>query len=570
MKTGKFFKNRGVYTMKETTASLHMNPYIVVIKHNARVYEVVKFEKHIDLTATHEIWLDGNLIYTYTELFKDSLDEYNSKQKRKDRRINGIPEYMKFVEDDKRGRKQRKKVNGKLVVVDDPEREGKRVCYEIIIRTGNTNMEKDENGHFVYRDDAHEYHYMRLPYEVNYAATKAYCDTFSDRNETGEGGMRIVRIDWHADEFYINKITGLKEMSTEHAHLVFVPWASGYKQGLSVQQSMNKALKALKFEDGEEVDENGKKVWKCAYTKWLEREREVYEKCVEKAYYDYCKQHPDYYAKNGDLKIVHPYVNKNAENLPTATYREIQDAQTVLDNVQLQVEEEKENLAHKKDVVQSFDNYLQSKKQELSDLEDREQKVNTDSEQIRQDRVDLMVQKVDLKVQQDNIQKMADNTAQEYQKAHADRVKAEELKKSAEQAKKDAEQAKNDAESYKKNMEEKYAELLKYVQEVQQTALQKQHELEDSLDYIRNGDTEDVETEIERKAREIRKEWTVTFLGKELKAEQVYLASINKATAIVKNERDTKKSDVRAKVQEFIDDTEEMLQKYDDVNEITK
>ena len=309
----------------------------------------------------------------------------------------------------------------------------------------------------------------------------------------------------------------------------------------------------------------------------MERERKVYEECIEKAYYDYCKQHPDYYAENGDLKIVHPYKDKNAANLPTSTYREIQDSKKVLDNVQLQVEEEKENLAHKKDVVQSFDNYLQSKKQEISDLEDREQKVNTDSEQIRQDRVDLMVQSVELKVQQDKlkkdqdaVQKLADDTLRQYELAHADRVKAKELKKSAEQAKKDAEQAKNDAESYKKNMEEKYAELLKYVQEVQQTALQKQKELEDSLDYIKNGDTEDVETEIERKARDIRKEWTVTFLGKELKAEQVYLASINKATAIVKNERDTKKSDVRAKVQEFIDDTEEMLQKYDDVNEITK
>lgn len=563
--------------MKETTARLHMNPCVVVIKHNARVYEVVKFEKHIDLTATHEVWVDGTLIKAYTEVFGDALKEYNNKQKRKDRKINGIGEYMKSVEDDKRGRKQRKKVNGKLVVVDDPEREGKRICYEIILGTGNTNMEKDENGHFVYRDDAHEYHYMRLPHEVSYAATKAYCDTWSDRNETADGGMKIVRIDYHADEFYINKITGLKEMSTEHAHNVFFPWARGFKQGLSVQQSMNKALKALKFEDGEEVDENGKKVWKCAYTKWLERERRVYEGCIEKAYYEYCKQHPDYYKENGDLKIVHPYKDKNAENLPTATYREIQDSKKVLDNVQLQVEEQEEKLTHKKDVTQMFDNYLQNKKQELSDLEDREQKVNTDSEQIRQDRVDLMVQKVDLKVQQDKlkkdqdaVQKLSDDTLRQYELAHADRLKAKEVKKSAEQAKKDAEQAKNDAESYKKNLETKYQELLAYVQEVQQTALQKQQELEDSLDYIRNGDTEDVEREIDKVAREIRKEWTVTFLGKELKAEQVYLASINKATAIVKDKRDTKKSDVRAKVQEFINDTEEMLQKFDDVNEITK
>ena len=33
----------------------------------------------------------------------------------------------------------------------------------------------------------------------------------------------------------------------------------------------------------------------------------------------------------------------------------------------------------------------------------------------------------------------------------------------------------------------------------------KQQELEDRLDYIKNGDTEDVETEIEKVARELRK-----------------------------------------------------------------
>lgn len=557
--------------MKETTTRFHMNTGIVVIKHNARVWEVIRFEKHIDAVyGVHEIWVDGTLVKTYTDLFQTSLDDYNSKQKRKDRRINGMDEYISSVENNKQGRKQRKRVNGKLVVADDTEAMGKRTCYEVVIGCGNTNMEKDETGHFVYRDDLHEYHHMRLPYEVSYNATKRFCNGWAERNETEDGGLHIVRIDWHADEFYINRITGLKEMSTEHAHAVYVPWAKGFKRGMDTQNSMNKALRALGFEDGQVTDENGKTRWVCAYDKWADSERKVYEQIVTEEYYKYCKQHPDYYAENGDLKIVHPYKDKNAENLPTATYREIQDSKKVLDNVQLQVEEEKEKLEHKKGVVQSFDNYLQGKKQELSDLEDREQKVNADREQNRQDKVDLMVQKVDLKVQQDNIQKMVDDTAQEYKKAHSDRVKAEELKKCMEQAKKDAEQAKNDAESYKKNLEEKYAELLKYVQEVQQTALQKQQELEDSLDYIENGDTEDVESEIERKAREIRREWTVTFLGKELKAEQVYLASINKATAIVKNERDTKKSDVRENVQKFIDDTEEMLRKYDDVNEITK
>ena len=71
----------------------------------------------------------------------------------------------------------------------------------------------------------------------------------------------------------------------------------------------------------------------------------------------------------------------------------------------------------------------------------------------------------------------------------------------------------NDAESYKKNLEEKYAELLKYVKEVQQTALQKQQELEDSLDYIKNGDTEDVESEIDKVAKELREHKYVEYEG---------------------------------------------------------
>lgn len=46
------------------------------------------------------------------------------------------------------------------------------------------------------------------------------------------------------------------------------------------------------------------------------------------------------------------------------------------------------------------------------------------------------------------------------------------------------------------------------MKEVQQTALQKQQELEDSLDYIKNSDTEDVESEIDKVARELREHKT--------------------------------------------------------------
>jgi len=51
------------------------------------------------------------------------------------------------------------------------------------------------------------------------------------------------------------------------------------------------------------------------------------------------------------------------------------------------------------------------------------------------------------------------------------------------------------------------------VKEVQQTALQKQQELEDSLDYIKNGDTEDVESEIDKVAKELREHKYVEYEG---------------------------------------------------------
>lgn len=367
--------------MKETTVRIHMNNGIVVIKHNARVWEVIKYEKHIAKDfGVHEVWVDGTLVKTYTDLFKSSIDDYDDKQKRKDRKIGGVCEYIQQVEENKQGRKQRKTVNGKKVVVDGTERQGKRVCSELIIGCGNTNMQKDEDGHFVYRDDLHEFHRMRLPYEVSYRATKRYCYGWQKRNEIEDGGMRVIRIDWHADEFYRNIVTNLVEMSTEHAHLVFVPWAKGFKRGMDTQNSMNKALEKLGFVDGVETDENGKEKWVCAYDKWLSREREVYEAILQEEYTKYCKDNAEYAKENGELKIVHPYKDKNAENLLTQLYRELQDGKKALDNVNVQKELAKEDLAHTKSVTNSFESYLKDKKEEVIALEEREAKVITDAE----------------------------------------------------------------------------------------------------------------------------------------------------------------------------------------------
>lgn len=561
-----------------------MNNGIVVLKHNARVWEVVKYEKHIAQDfGVHEVWVDGTLVKTYTDLFKSSIDDYDSKQKRKDRKIGGVCEYIASVENNKQGRKQRKTVNGKKVVVDGTERQGKRVCSELIIGCGNTNMMKDEDGHFVYRDDLHEFHHMRLPYEVSYRATKRYCDGWQERNETENGGMRVIRIDFHADEFYRNIVTNLVEMSTEHAHLAFVPWARGFKRGLDTQNSMNKALEKLGFVDGVETDENGKDKWVCAYDKWLSKEREVYEAILQEEYTKYCKQHDNYAKENGELKIVHPYRDKNAENLLTKLYRELQDGNKALDNVNVQRELAKEDLAHTKRVTADFDSYLKDKKEEVIELEEREAKVATDAEANKQtaeqliaERVMLNKEKLLIEEQQQKTQKLSDDTLRQYNLAHADRVKAKQEKKEAEEAKAENEKLKAENEALKAKLQEQYNNLLDYVQEIQKSAKDKQQELIDSLDYIVYGDNteETQENDIEAEARKLRAEKNVVCDGHVYNLEAIVQASIKKATKIVQTrkeaEKDTKKEYVRARVNKFILDTEEMLDKYDDKDGLTK
>lgn len=570
--------------MKETTVRIHMNNGIVVIKHNARVWEVIKFEKHIGKDfGVHEVWVDGTLVKTYTDLFKSSIDDYDSKQKRKDRKIGGVGGYITQVEDNKQGRKQRKTVNGKKVVVDGTERQGKRVCSELIIGCGNTNMMKDEDGHFVYRDDLHEFHHMRLPYEVSYNATKRYCEGWQERNEIEDGGMRVIRIDWHADEFYNNVVTGLVEMSTEHAHLVFVPWARGFQRGMDTQNSMNKALDKLGFVDGVVTDENGKQKWMCAYDKWLSREREVYEAILQEEYTKYCKEHDDYAKENGELKIVHPYRDKNAENLLTSLYRDLQDGKKELDNVNVQKELAKADLTHTKSVTASFDTYLKEKKSEVIALEEREAQVATDAEtnrntagQLLAERIVIDREKLEIEAQRSKTQALADDTLRQYELAHTDRLKAKQERKEAEDAKKENTKLKQENEALKAKLQEQYESLLAYVQTVQQTAKDKEQELLDSLDYIAYGDNteETQESEVEAEARKLREAKVVTYNGKTYNVEAIVQASIAEAKRIVQakryGKRDAKKDDVRAKIKEFIEDTEDMMNGYDKTEGLTK
>lgn len=533
----------------EITTRVHMNDEYVSEKHNARDYSIVKYEKHIDTqNGVHEVWKDGNTRLTYENLFSDVIDEYNKKQKRKDRRIDGVHEYMEQVKADKRGRKKRKRKNGKLIVENDIENkkktqhQGKRTVYEVVVGAGNTNLTKGDDGLFIYDEDGHEVHLQRLPYEVTRAATWEFYCYWDVRNPNFE----LVRVDWHADEFYINDATKLKEWACEHAHMEFVPWADGYKQGLSVQQSIGKALEKMGFVDGEVIDKDGKKVWKCAYTKWLDREREVYEKCVEKAYKEYCEEHTDYYEKHGDLKFVYPYKDKNAENMHTDKFREVQEADVMLDdkkrsmrNMDRESSDTQKELEQAKKELETVQKQIEDEKAAWAAVQQRaREELQKDIEKAKRDKSEAFGLKEAAKLYKHDAQK-------ELEAAEMDRADAKALKE--------------DAETYKKAVETEYEDFKKKIERVTQQIVQKQTEAIESInEEVFVDDTAD--DRVSKLAESYRKKWTFSDgHGRRISVEDAYQTSIRKANADIKERNALRERNINDKADRYKKDINNII-----------
>lgn len=286
----------------KSTVNMHMNKGDVSELHNARDEDLIvgenikNKETFIDIhneygQSFHEIIYKCSLRDKYEELFGAAIAEYNRKQKRKDRVIT-VDDYMHSVEMDTRGRRQTKLKNGKKIP-DTSKTPGKRLSYEVTVNVGNTEPERDEENDIIYDDSNHEVMPECLPRELQLEIVKKYCLTFASRNPN----FAVVNINIHGDELHINHREEW-EYGAIHSHIEFIPIAEGYKQGLSTQNSMNKALAAM----GIEYKKEGGGI----YNVWCEKEREYLEKITHEMYEEYCNEHPDFYEKNGPLQIYHP------------------------------------------------------------------------------------------------------------------------------------------------------------------------------------------------------------------------------------------------------------------------
>jgi len=155
------------------------------LRHNNRTF----FADNIDKERTHlNIYFKQEpLKDAYEKLFGEAVREYNAKQKRSDRKIDN---YMDHIRKSKNGEK---------------------LFYETIVQVGNmyTCNSMSENG------------------EVAKEILVSYMQIFQHKNPN----LYVFNAVLHMDE------------ETPHLHIDWIPVAKDYKNGLSIRNSLDKALK---------------------------------------------------------------------------------------------------------------------------------------------------------------------------------------------------------------------------------------------------------------------------------------------------------------------------------------
>lgn len=158
------------------------------LKHNNRVF----IAENVDAARLDQnvIFLERDIRAVYHELFDETVEEYNARQKRKDRKI------QNYYEKIKSGRQE-------------------RLFTEAIVQIGNM---KDSN---CAMEEA----------ELVKGILTEYMQDFEERNPS----LKVFNAVLHMDE------------QTPHLHIDFIPFSEGNKRGMSTKVSLKGAMKELGF-----------------------------------------------------------------------------------------------------------------------------------------------------------------------------------------------------------------------------------------------------------------------------------------------------------------------------------
>ena len=208
-------------------------------EHNIRKDYVVSSQDHIDTSRSslNEIWADEKHSQAYKRIFGQALEEYNNRQKRADRKIKDY--YRHICKDEK-----------------------KHPAYEMIVQVGGMND--------------------NIPLETHKAILREFYNAFCEKNSSFE----CIGAYLHLDE------------ATPHLHLDYIPVATGYKNGMSKQNGLVKALGQMGY------TKEGKQT---AQIQWEHAMNETLEKICNKY----------------GIEVEHPRLGLN--HLDTETYKALQE-----------------------------------------------------------------------------------------------------------------------------------------------------------------------------------------------------------------------------------------------------
>ena len=160
-------------------------------QHNLRNYGQGKMPGNIDLSRTDQniVWKDESTAHAYHRIFDEAVDEYNAKQRRKDRQIK---DYRTHILNSKNGEKE---------------------FYEDVLQWGK-------------QEDFIEHPELR---ETAKQCLLEYIEGFKERNP----GLELIGAYIHMDE------------ASPHMHFDYIPVAVGYKTGIQKRNALDRAMKNL-------------------------------------------------------------------------------------------------------------------------------------------------------------------------------------------------------------------------------------------------------------------------------------------------------------------------------------
>lgn len=390
------------------TASAHCKPEYN-FAHNLRITDSVYNQEHIG-PGEHENWIGGDEIdprLLFNKVFESATEKYNENQKRSDRKIKDY--YQRVLDDGRFGKSKTLKIGNKTKTIDT----SKKPIYEFIIQIGNREEHPDSQD------------------------SKKVMKSFIDEvwKEKFGKNFKLIRVDYHDDEYSQDKDGEYTIKSPAHIHVAFVPVVEKTPEELKgkgvfkleLQHSLSQACEQAGFKTDHlteeeraikneikanirKAKEEGNKELKeqlqeqlVAYTTYTSQQR--FEESVRFAFAEHCRANgieidltPGKKHSHQNKKLYQ--INQEQKRLEE-TIEKKEQLEVIVDS---KIEELKQDKA----------DFEQQKQDDLADIKKQQEQLETDkSEFAEQKKSDLE----EIKESRNSLQEDINNFAEDKKKA---------------------------------------------------------------------------------------------------------------------------------------------------------